>query len=160
MNGSGNRRISPSLVLTLVTVMLQTACGSIYQAGGDGTGLLPGPQPGEVKFSKYQPDNPYTQLAPGLMARTVFGVGSGAGYRVEVRDLLVGPGQRTSNVSLPGPAVFEVRSGNAVITTAGKSQEVRMGFAFALSERARFAIENKADSAFTIRVHMFMFMTD
>lgn len=31
-----------------------------------------------------------------------------------------------------------------------------MGFAFALSEGARFAIENGADSTFIIRVHMFM----
>lgn len=149
-------RASLRLLLALVTVMLQTACGSIYQTGGDGTGLLPGPQPGEVKFSKYQPDNPYTQLTPDLLARTVFRVASGTGYRVEVRDLLVGPGQKTSNVSLPGPAVFEVRSGNAVITTVGKSREVGMGFAFALSEGARFAIENGADSTFIIRVHMFM----
>lgn len=149
-------RASVGLLLALMTVILQTACGSIYQTGGDGTGLLPGPQPGEVKFSKYQPDNPYAQLSPGLLTRTVFGMASGTGYRVEVLDLLVGPGQKTSNVSLSGPAVFEVRSGNAVITTAGKSREVRMGFAFALSDGARFAIENKADSTFIIRAHMFM----
>lgn len=149
-------RASVRLLPALLMVVLQAACGGIYRTGADETGLLPGPQPGDVKFSKYQPENPYTQLAKGLLTRTVFKVASGAGYRVDVLDLLVGPGQRTSNVSLPGPAVFEVRSGNAVITTAGKPQEVRMGSAFALSEGARFAIENKADSAFTIRVHMFM----
>lgn len=156
MRARRNCRASVRLLLALLIVVLQTACGGIYQTGGDGTGLLPGPQAGEVKFSKYQPENPYTQLAPGLLTRTVFGVTTGAGYRVDVRDLLVGPGQRTSSVSLPGPAVFEVRSGNAVITTAGKPREVRMGSAFAISEGARFAIENKADSPFTIRVHMFM----
>lgn len=151
-----NYRGAAMVLLALLTVMLQTACGSIYQTGGDGTGLLPGPQPGEVKFSKYQPDNPYAQLAPGLLARTVFGVASGAGYRVEVRDLLVGPRQISSEVTLPGAAVFEVRSGNALITGAGKPMEVQAGSAFALLEGARFAIENKADSQFTIRVHMFM----
>lgn len=156
MSLSNNHSARLVLLPTLLMVMLQTACGGIYRTGADGTGLLPGPLAGEVKFSTYQPENPYTQLAKGLMTRTMHEAASGNGYRVEVRDLLVGPGQRTSNVSLPGPAVFEIRSGNAVITTAGKPQEARMGSAFAISEGASFAIENRAGSPFTIRVHMFM----
>ena len=156
MNASNHQVGSFALVLTL---LLQTACGGMYQTGADGTGLLPGPPAGELKPSKYQPENPYLQLAPGLLTRTLFEAASGTGYRVEVRDLLVGPGQRTSNLSLSGAAVFEVRSGSAVITTAGKPQEVRMGSAFALSEGASFMIENKADSPFTMRVHL-LFVAD
>ncbi len=155
VTASGARTDVLALFVTLLVVLLQTACGGMYQTGADGTGLLPGPPPGEVKFSKYQPENPYTQLAKGLLTRTVFEAASGAGYRVEVWDLLVGPRQTSSEVTLPGAAVFEVRSGIALITSAGKSLEVRAGSAFSLSEGASFAIENKAESPFSIRVHVF-----
>jgi len=155
MTTDHNRAAFFGLILTLLTVMLQTACGGIYRTGADGTGLLPGPPPGEVKFSKYQPENPYTQVAKGLLTRTVYQAASGTGYRVEVRDLLVGPGQSSPEVSLPGAAVFEVRSGNAIVTSAGKPLEVRAGSAFALSEGASFAIENRADSQLSMRVHVF-----
>lgn len=149
-------RASVRLLLALLMVVFQTACGGLYQTGGDGTGLLPGPPSGKIGFAQYEPQNPYDQLAPGLLTRTLHRVASGTGYRVEVRDLLVGPGQQTSEVSLPGAGVFELRSGSGVITAGGKRQETRVGSAFALSEGQTFAISNRGEAPIAIRVHLFM----
>ncbi len=149
MNNDCNQMVSFALVFTLLTVVSQTSC----QAGG--VGLLPGPPDGAVKFSQYEPENPYTQLAPRLLMRTVYDAESGAGYRVEVRDLLVGPRQKTSQVSLPGAAIFEIRSGSGVITAGGKPQEVRVGSTLALSEGEAFFIENKTAHPILMRVHVF-----
>jgi hypothetical protein len=65
------------------------------------------------------------------LTRTLFIAPSGIGFRVEVRDLLVGPRQTTSLASLPGAAIFEVCSGGGIVTLAGDPQEVQLGSTFA-----------------------------
>ncbi len=156
MRANSKYTVPAMVFLTLLMAVFQTACGGIYQTEGDGVGLLPGPPSEKIHLTKYEPQNPYDQLAPGLLTRTLYRVASGTGYRVEVRDLLVGPGQQTSEVSLPGAGVFELRSGSGVITADGKRQEVRVGSAFALSEGQAFAISNRGEAPITIRVHLFM----
>lgn len=130
-------------------------CKSWSQRGAKGIGLLPKASPGETKFSSYQPKNPYATLASGIMTRTLFETSSGQGYHVEARDLLVGPGQHGESVSLPGAAVFEVRSGSGVMTVSGNAQELKLGSTFSLPEGQAFTIENKSDSALAMRVHLF-----
>jgi len=142
--------LSLVLAFALFAVVFQSGCQT------DGVGLLPGPPAGELKFSEYKPESPYTELVPGLLTRTVHPADSGAGYRVEVRDFLVGPAQRTSQASLPGPAIFEIRSGGGLITAGGKSTEVRVGSTLAVPEGEAFTIENKGDVAITVRVHLFV----
>lgn len=119
-----------------------------------GVGPLPGPEAGPITFSRTQPANAFTSLAPGILTRTVYSAGSGAGYRVEVRDLLVGPGQKASAVSLPGGAVIEVRSGQGVITVAGQRRELRIGATLTLSQDQAFDVENTGGGGLAIRVHL------
>ena len=130
-------------------------CKSWSQRGAKGTGLLPKASPNETRFSSYQPKNPYTALASGIATRTLFEAASGKGYQVEVRDLLVGPERHTESVSLPGAAVFEVRSGSGVMKVGGNERELKLGSTFALSEGQAFTIENKSDSPLAMRVHLF-----
>jgi hypothetical protein len=103
-----------------------------------------------------QPENPYKQLVPGLLTRTLFTASSGTGFRVEIDDFLVGPRQTTSQVSLPGAAVFEARSGSGFVTLGGYPQKIQLGSTFALSEGEGFTIKNEADVPLTMRVHIFM----
>ncbi len=131
-----------------------TGCKNWSQRGAKGIGLLPKASPGETKFSSYRPENPYGKLASGIATRTLFVASSATGYRVEVRDLLVGPGKSTEAVSLPGAAIFEVRSGSGVMTVGGKQRELRLGSTFALSEGESFSIENKGTDAIAMRVHL------
>ena len=131
-----NRSVSFALVFTLVMSVSQIL--NISQTGAQ------------------QPENPYKQLAPGLLTRTLFIAPSGSGFRVEIRDFLVGPRQRTSDVSLPGPAILEVRSGSGFVTVAGYSQKVQIGSTFALPEGAAFAIDNGSDLPLTIRGDIFI----
>ncbi len=42
--------------------------------------------------------NTYTQLDCGILTRTLYDTPSGDGYGVEIRDLLVGPGQHSEGV--------------------------------------------------------------
>ena len=63
--------------------------------------------------------------------------------------------QKTESTSLPGVAVFEIRSGNGTIQTGEKQQELTPGVTLSLSEKATFTIENKADSPMAIRVFLF-----
>ncbi len=124
------------------------------ERGPRGVGLLPKAAPGEKNFSQYQPRQPYSQLNPGIMTRTLFEVATSNGYRVEVRDVLVGPRQRTERVSLPGAAVFEIRSGGGILTVNGKRQELSPGSTLSLSEGQAFSIENNSDAPITIRVYL------
>jgi quercetin dioxygenase-like cupin family protein len=136
MNVSRNCLASFTLVVALLMVVFQIVSIPQTRAG--------------------QLENPYQQLVPGLLTRTLFIAPSGIGFQVEVRDFLVGPRQTTSLVSLPGAAIFEVRSGSGIVSLAGDSQEVQPGSTFALSEGGEFAIKNEADVPLTIRAHLFM----
>lgn len=144
-----------AVFMVLFCFLSITSCKNWTQRGAKGIGLLPKASPGETKFSSYRPKNPYEKLAPGIATRTLFEASSGKGYRVEVRDLLVGPGKRTEAVSLPGAAVFEVRSGSGVMTVGGQPRELSLGSTFALSEGETFSIENKSTDAIAMRVHVF-----
>ncbi|MCI0557092.1 MAG: hypothetical protein MN733_01245 [Nitrososphaera sp.] len=136
MNASRNRLVSFALVFTFLIVAFQTLSISQTRAG--------------------QPGNFYEQLAPGLLTRTLFTASSGTDFSIEVRELLFGPGQRTSQVSLPGAAVFEVRSGEGIVTVSEQPQKIQPGSTFALSEGETFQIENEANTPITMRVHLFM----
>lgn len=143
-------------VLMLFMLMPQAGDRHSSQTFADEVGVFPPPSPGERKVTANQPSNPFLQLAPGVLTRILYQTASGAGYRVEVRDLLVGPGQHTAEASLPGAAVFEVRSGSGVVTVSGKRQEMKSGSTFALAEGQTFAIENPADVPISARVHLFL----
>jgi mannose-6-phosphate isomerase-like protein (cupin superfamily) len=130
------------------TLALALGC----QGAPGGRTLLPEPPKENVAFSPYEPASPYAQLAPGLLARKVFDAASATGYNVEVLDLLVAPGQRATDVSLAGAAVFEVRAGNGALSRGGTTEEVKTGSTFALSQGTSFSLENRGELPITVRV--------
>ncbi len=119
-----------------------------------GRGLIPAPKPEEVKFSSFQPQNPYLQLAPGLLSRTLFATDEADGMRVEVRDLLVGPNQTSASATLPGSATCEVRSGGGVLSMGDKHQQFHMGETFVIPDAQNFTIANESEIPIGIRVHL------
>src|SRR2546422_591309 len=58
-----------------------------------------------------QPANPYRPAFGNALARDIYSSSSGTGFRVDIRDFLVGPGRKASGIRLAGPAVVEIRSG-------------------------------------------------
>ena len=99
-------------------------------------------------------DGLFHQYAPGLLARVNYQADSTGSLRVAIWDLLVGPGKRmAAPVTLPGGAVFEVRSGAGRIDLDGVAQEIRGGAAFAVHQGTRFALTNgSTEAALALRV--------
>ena len=144
--------------LTLVvfySLVAMPACKSWSERGAKGVGLLPKASPGESKFSDYQPRNPYSQLATGVLTRTLYEASSGNDYRIEVRDLLVPSRQHSASATLPGSAICQVLSGDAVLTSGERHQDLRLGSTFTISKNEAFAIESRSDVPVAIRVYLF-----
>ena len=94
----------------------------------------------------------YRQLVPGLLARTRFVAPTSADRRVELWDLLVGPGKRSAPATLPGGAVLEVRGGSGRITVGDKDQELRTGATLAVPDGTSFRLVNgREDLGLSIR---------
>lgn len=154
-------RVLPRLVVARVfssaflSILCASGCESWFQHGGKGVGTLPQTPVSEANFSKTEPAKPFSKLADGLATRTLFQASDGAGTQIEVRDLLIGPGQRTESASLPGAAVFEIRSGDGTIQIGEKQRELTLGVTLSVPEKAAFAIENKSDVPMTIRAFLF-----
>ncbi len=129
---------------------------------GGSAGLLPGPPAvGEIRFSQYQPETESQELTTGLLSQTAFDTAGetaaaapAQSYRVEVRNLLVGPGKSTAEATLPGAAVFEVRSGNGTVTIGSASQEITTGSTFAVSEGESFRLTNSSEMGLALRVYV------
>jgi hypothetical protein len=103
-------------------------------------------------FSEYSPAQPYRQFAVGLLAQTAYVADADGPFAVELWDLIVGPGQRSEPATLPGGAVFEIRSGTGRVTVAGQDREAPMGATFSIPEGQPFTVVNgSADQALTIR---------
>jgi mannose-6-phosphate isomerase-like protein (cupin superfamily) len=141
-----------SFVLILVTI--QTGCKSWSERGAKGLGELPKASPDETKFSPYQPANPYQQLTTGLLGRKLHATSPEAGAVIEVHDFLVGPNQRTASYTLPGPAIFEIRSGNGLLKLGDKSQQIQTGMVLPLPAAQPFTIENQSEVPIGIRVEI------
>ena len=84
----------------------------------------------------------FRQLAPGLLTRTRFVVDETDGRRVEILDLLVGPGMRSTRTSLGGDGVLEVRAGEAVLTVGDNPRRVRSGVIVPIARGVTFEIAN------------------
>lgn len=154
------RRASPLVLVPILScvflcVLCESGCESWLQHGKKGTGALPQTPVNEANFSKTEPAMPFSKFANGLATRTLFQVSDGAGTQVEVRDLLIGPRQKTESTSLPGAAVLEIRSGEGTIRIDERLLELTPGSTHSVPEKAAFVIENKSDLPMTIRAFLF-----
>ena len=66
-------------------------------------------------------------------------------YYLEAEDLLVGPSQKTGNFTFPGAALLEIRSGNGLLSTLGKSQKVHGGTVLTLTEGQSLKLANSRE---------------
>jgi len=141
----------PATAFLLFCLLLSSGCGTSQKP--EKTPLLPEAGPEERNFSPDQSKSPYVEAGKGLLTRTVFETDAPGDLHVEVRDLLVGPGQTTASVTLPGAAIFEVRLGSGTIVVNDKARQIQTGATMAVSEGESFVIENKGENPIAIRVH-------
>lgn len=138
--------------MTLPLVFVVGACRDRTVVTPVITAPTPSPAIDRTQLAPETQQNAYQKFAPGLLARTIFKAEQTGGVVAEIWDLLVGPGQKTEAVTLPGGAVFEIRSGDGVITIAGKPRELKTGTTFSLDEGESFQIENRSgEEAISIR---------
>jgi len=98
--------------------------------------------PLEAQRTTKPPASTFHQYATGLLARTTYAADSTGPYRVEIWDLVVGPGMRSAPAALPGGAVFEVRAGSGQIEIERKRQELAQGAAVAVAQGVHFSLVN------------------
>ena len=115
---------------------------------------LPEVLAGDQNFSAYKPEGPFSEMAPGALARTVFQSPGPAGYRIEVRDVRVTPRKKAEDLTLPGAAFAEVRYGTGVMTAGDKRQDLALGATLSISQGQHFALESTSDQPLIIRVHL------
>ncbi len=115
---------------------------------------LPEVAASDKNFSGYKPANPYQELGPSALTRTIFTAAGPAGYRVEVRDLRVDAKKRGEDIALPGAAFLEVQAGSAVLVLAGKRQELRPGSTLSMPQGQAFTLETTSDQPLTIRARI------
>jgi mannose-6-phosphate isomerase-like protein (cupin superfamily) len=125
----------------------------LFVAVALGAAMALSPGDGAAQAARQIPPKPtYEQLVPGLLARTRFVAPATADRRVELWDLLVGPGQRSAAATLPGGAVLEVRGGSGRISIGEREQELRAGATLAVADGASFRLVNaRNDLGLSIR---------
>jgi hypothetical protein len=84
---------------------------------------------------------PYAALGSALLGRTVFAGDDPTGYGIEVQNWNLPRGQANRNMTVPGVAFFEVRSGEGSIRTGGQNTDLKLGSA--LLGLSRTAIRSK-----------------
>ncbi len=141
-----------AIAFLLFSLLLSSGCRTSQES--EKTPLLPEAGPDEHNFSPDQTKSPYVEVGKGLLTRTVFETDAPGDLHVEVRDLLVGPGQTTASVSLPGAAIFEVRLGSGTVVVNDTTRQIQTGATMAVSEGESFVIENKGENPIAIRVHL------
>lgn len=147
------RSTSVQFWLGVCLALVSVGCQSFQQRGAKGSGLLPKPAGDEKRFSSFQPTNPYTPMASGLLSRRVFETTGPPGMHIEVLDLLVGPGKRVESARLTGTQVCEVRAGHGILIMDSQRQEMKPGFTFAIPDGKSFTLENTTTEAIQIRAY-------
>lgn len=118
-------------------LILQTAALAAQQPTGQ---RPPAPHP-------QAPERQLKQLAPGVLtsALPLFATDSIPGFRVEVRDLVMGPNQTAERVPLDGFVLMELRSGTADVTINGRTTRRETESQWVVPRGARVSIKNVAE---------------
>jgi hypothetical protein len=115
---------------------------------------LPEVAAGDTNFSSYKPANPYEELGPNVLGRTIFDAAVSVGYRVEIRDLRVDAKKKGEDIKLPGAAFLEVQGGSGILTMTGKRQELPPGSTFSIAQGQAFTLESTSDQPLAIRARV------
>ncbi|HZD53302.1 MAG TPA: hypothetical protein VE175_09650 [Woeseiaceae bacterium] len=134
-------------MLVLATVLSSQSTGSEPLSesirGGAGSPVVVFP---EVRARNLRAEAKYERYADGLFVLKLFRTLSADGtYRIEVWNLLVGPGKATGEFELPGTAILLLRAGNAQINLAGE-REIQLDAAdtTVVPENSRIRISNRS----------------
>jgi hypothetical protein len=155
-----------------VAALLAAGCSCLNPYCRGATGLLPPVtlserDPGGPRLAALQtaqatgrpdarPADPYAPAFGGALAREVYRASSGLGFRVEVREILIGPGRKASGIRLAGPAVVDVRSGAGRFRMDSESADRQAGATFVLPEGQGLEIDNPGAVPITLRVQLFV----
>jgi len=142
--GCRQARLLVTLAFSVSVGVVGIAFGASAQTAGEPVAGTPVTPP---KLTSVVPRDPYRSIAPGLLARTRYVAERMGPYTLEVWDLMVGPGKTSEKARLPGAAVVEVRSGTGILSSGGKSVDLRMGTTASLAEAADFALGNNDKEA-------------
>lgn len=134
-------------------LLCQAGCRSETEQGE--TPLLAEARPDETNFSPFTAKNPYKEVTTNLLSRTIFETTGPNGIKIEVRDLFIPPGKTAEKISLPGPTILEVLSGDGKMTSGEKSQELRIGMTLAVAQDARFSLESREIEPLVLRARVF-----
>lgn len=143
--------------VSVASALAAAACWQIgcqNEEGPQSTPLLAEARADETNFSAVKAKNPYKQVQKNLLERTVFESAGPGGARIELRDLFVVPGSTVENVSLPGPAVLQVLSGQGKMTAAEKSTELTVGTTTTLGQDTSCVLESRGITPLVLRAHI------
>jgi hypothetical protein len=97
----------------------------------------------------------YQAIAPNLVARTLFS-GPAGPVSVEIRDILVGPGQTAELPSGASAALIVVQAGSAAVKVDGKTAEPQTGGVFNVPQGQQVEIDNSRETRpFLARTYAF-----
>jgi hypothetical protein len=109
---------------------------------------------GDQYFSSYKPANPYVELVPGVLTRTLFRAAALGNYQVEVRDIRVASGKKGENLKLDGAAFLQVQSGTGAALIEGKRQDLSPGATFSVPQGQALTIESSSGAPLILRVEL------
>lgn len=111
--------------------------------------------PAEITSSGYKPSNPFSTIAPGLLARVAYTTENDAeNYSVHVLDLMIGPSQSSAPHVFDGESIMEIRAGVGTLTVNGQRTKIQIGNVITLADRSEFSIDNDSEVAILIRAHI------
>lgn len=119
------------------------------------TELPPEAAPGVQNFSDYQPKNPYAQISPTLLSRTILQTNGPPGIVIEFRDLYVPPGKTAENIAFPGAATMEVLYGEGKMTSLNNSLDIRVGTTWAISQGDSLSLVSAGEIPLIVRARIF-----
>lgn len=134
---------------SVVLLLLCQGCGT----GGNGTALLPPPQ-ADAKPSAYQPPQAYETIGPGVSSRTLNAASTGSGYRLELREVIVGPATRGASIDLKGASVLEVLSGAGTVTCGQNRQEFSTGAVLSIPANQACTVDNTSEIQVSFRAYV------
>ncbi|HXE34973.1 MAG TPA: hypothetical protein VN087_13745 [Verrucomicrobiae bacterium] len=143
--------------VSVASALAAAACWQIgcqNEEGPQSTPLLAEARADETNFSPVKARNPYKEVEKNLLERTVYESAGPGGTRIELRDLFVSPGAMVEKVSLPGPAILQVLSGEGKMTTAEKATELTVGTTLTLGQDTSCALESRGITPLVLRAHI------
>ncbi len=151
-NTRRSRKVPLLVTLVLLVLVSILVYWLLYGRRPKGVGIIPTPPPEQLKFSNYQPQTPFTQVAPGVAVRTLFATEENAPYRLEIQDVILAPGQPAATLPLAGAAIVEVVSGTGEANAGNQRQELKARSAFAVTEGEPLSLRNNGDQHLELRL--------